>query len=72
MSIPVWLVSYGVNTAFWLWVIFWGGAEWFEGRFASGLLISVFAPNWSAEGIKIFAWLTVVISTIAFVVRLFS
>ena len=51
MSIAIWVALFVANVLFWLWVIRWGGAEWLEGRAAAGCLISVFAPQWSADGI---------------------
>jgi len=48
------------------------GAEWLEGTFTSGFLISSFAPRWSADGIKLFGWATLVISTVLFALGLFS
>ncbi|BBO81582.1 hypothetical protein DSCO28_21480 [Desulfosarcina ovata subsp. sediminis] len=48
-----------------------GGAEWLEGTFASGFLINIFASRWSAEGIKLFGVLTILISTILFLVAIF-
>jgi len=60
-----------MNTLFWLWVWRWGGAERLEGTFTSGFFIHWFAPRWSAEGIKLFAVLTLFFSTILFIVGLF-
>ena len=71
MNLQIWVLMYAVELLFWLWVIRWGGAQWLEGTFSSGLLISILAPNWSAEGIKLFAWLTLFFSTIWFVLGLF-
>lgn len=71
MPIIAWITLFIIELVFWLWVIKWGGAERLEGSFASGFLISIFAPNWSAEGIKLFAWLTLIVSSIWFVIGLF-
>lgn len=67
----MWLACYALNLLFWLWVIRWGGAERLEGTFTSGLLFSSFAPNWSADGIRMFAWLSLIGSTITFFIGLF-
>ncbi len=72
MSLIELIITYAVDLLFWLWVIRWGGAEWLEGTFTSGFLISVFAPRWSAEGIKLFGWGAILISTVLFIVAIFS
>ena len=71
MAIVYWLLCYALNVVFWLWVLRWGGAERLEGTFTSGFLINLLAPGWSAEGIKLFALLSLIFSTIGFVVGLF-
>jgi hypothetical protein len=72
MSDLTWVGSYLVNILFWLWLIRWGGAERLEGTFTSGLLLSTFAPQWSADGIRLFAWLSLIASTVVFVIGLFQ
>jgi hypothetical protein len=71
ISTQAWVLCYAANVVFWLWVILWGGAEWLEGTFASAFLVSWLAPTWSAEGIKLFAWLALLFTLIAFVVGFF-
>lgn len=71
MSLLAWIILYLTELLFWLWIIRWGGAERLEGTFTSGFLINCFAPGWSAEGIKLFGWLTLVVSTIWFFAGLF-
>lgn len=71
MSLTELILIYLINMVFWLWVVRWGGAEWLEGTFTSGFLIHVFAPRWSAEGIKLFAWVTIIISTLLFILAIF-
>ena len=71
MTVGYWLLSYALNAVFWLWILRWGGAERLEGTFTSGFLVNFLAPGWSAEGIKLFALLTLIFSTIGFVVGLF-
>jgi hypothetical protein len=70
MSLTELIVTYLINLLFWFWVLRWGGAERLEGTFTSGFLISVFAPNWSAEGIKLFGYSTILLSTILFIVAI--
>jgi hypothetical protein len=71
VSLTAWIILYLLELLFWLWIIRWGGAERLEGTFTSGLLISYFAPGWSAEGIKLFAWLTMIAGTVWFIAGLF-
>ncbi len=71
MSLIPWIVVYALNMLFWLWIVRWGGAERLEGTFSSGLLISVFAPQWSAEGIRVFGYGAIIVSTIVFVLGVF-
>ena len=71
MSVWVWVGAFVAASLFWSWVLFWGGAEWLEGSFVSGLLIDWWAPRWSADGIKVFALGTWVLSGLWFVFGLF-
>ncbi len=71
MSLTELTVAYLINLVFWLWVCRWGGAERLDGTFISGLLIHFFAPRWSADGIKLFGYGTIFISTILFVIAIF-
>ena len=71
MSLTGFILSYAVSLVFWLWIVRWGGARWLEGTLASGLQVHIFAPRWSADGIKLFGWGAIFISTIAFVLGLF-
>ncbi len=71
MSLTGFILSYAVNLVFWLWVVRWGGARWLEGTLTSGFLIHIFAPRWSAEGIRLFGWGAIVISTIILIAGLF-
>jgi hypothetical protein len=70
-SLTGWIIIYLLDLLFWLWVVRWGGAEWLVGTFASGFLINFRAPLWDSDGIKLFGWLMLIISTILFVVGLF-
>jgi len=71
MSLGLWGLFYVLDVLFWLWVVRWGGAEWLEGTFTSGFLIHLLALRWTAEGIKLFGWGTLILSTIWFVLGLF-
>ena len=72
MSVVLWIAEYVLFLLFWTWIIRFGGAELLEGRLAAGCAISIFAPRWSAEGIKAAGWVSIVLGTIWFVVGLFS
>ena len=72
MSLIELVVTYSINLVFWLWVVRWGGAERLEGTFSSGFLIHLFAPRWSADGIKLFGYGAILVSTILFSIGLFS
>ena len=72
MSLTELVVTYLLQLVFWLWIVRWGGAEWLEGTFLSGFLVHIFAPRWSAEGIKLFGCGAILVSTVLFVVGLFS
>jgi hypothetical protein len=71
MSLVVWILLFAGLSIFSSWVLFWGGAERLEGTFASGFLIDIFAPRWSAEGIKVYTALAWLFCGIWFLVGLF-
>jgi hypothetical protein len=71
MSEIAWVIVHFLDALFWLWIVRWGGAEWLEGTLASGLIIHYFAPRWTAEGIKLFGWGTLIGSVIWFFIGLF-
>jgi hypothetical protein len=70
MSLALWIVFYLLSCLLWSWILFWGGDEWLEGSFLSGLFVHVLAPRWSADGLRIFAGGTWFVQTIWFVVGL--
>lgn len=72
MSLIELIIAYLIQLAFWLWIVRWGGAEWLEGTFLSGFLVHIFAPRWSVDGIKLFGWGAILISTVLFVIGIFS
>ncbi len=72
MNVLVWIGLFVASSLFWAWLLFWGGAEWLDGSFLSGLLIHFRAPEWGAEGIKLFAVLSWLGQTIWFVIGLFA
>lgn len=70
ISLVQWILCAALSSVFWLWVLCWGGAQRLEGTFASAFLISWFAPRWSAEGIRLFALLSLVGTVLVFVLGL--
>jgi hypothetical protein len=71
METSLWPLGYIANTVFCLWVLLWGGAEWLEGKFISGFLISFFAPKWTADQIKIAAFCGIILNMGFFIFGLF-
>ncbi|RIX75223.1 hypothetical protein [Acidovorax cavernicola] len=71
MTLLWWIVFHAIGALFWLWILRWGGADWLEGTFLSGFLVSTFAPRWSAEGLRMFALLMLIVCAISFVWGLF-
>ena len=63
MSLAEFITIYLLILVFRLWVARCGGAEWLEGTFLSGFQVNIFAPKWSAGGIKLFAYGTLIITT---------
>jgi hypothetical protein len=70
LSLFVWIAAHAAEAVFCLWVLRWGGAERLEGSFASGFLVSSFAPRWSAEGLKMAALILLVFCAVSFVAGL--
>ncbi len=68
----IWIIKYTVFALFWLWIARWGGAEWIEGRIISGFLVDFCAINWSVEQIKVFAYGSLFLGTILFILGIFS
>jgi len=71
MSLKEWTVTYLIDLVFWVWVVRLGGAERLEGTFTSGFLVHIWAPRWSSDGIKLFGYCTLLISTVWFAVGIF-
>ena len=70
MSTLLWILCHAGHAAFWIWVLRFGGAERLEGTLASGFLVDLLAPRWTAEGIRLFALLMLVVGAVAFVAGL--
>ena len=71
MTLLSWILIYLIDLIFWVWIVKWGGAEWLEGTIKAEFLISIFASRWSVEGIKLFGYGIIIISTIIFILGIF-
>jgi len=71
VSLIAWIAVHAAEGLLCLWVLRWGGAEWLEGTFTSGVLFGSFAPRWSAEGLKMAALILLVFCAVSFVAGLF-
>lgn len=71
MGLGGWILLFAANSAFFLWVLRWGGAEWMEG-WRSLFFIDWFrAPLWSAEMIKLYVLLCWIGHAIWFLLGIF-
>ncbi|WP_305806807.1 hypothetical protein [Stenotrophomonas sp. YIM B06876] len=66
----LWLLGHALYAAWWSWVLWGGGARWLEGSWLSGFLVSLFAPRWSEDGIRLFALLMLCIGGVSFIAEL--
>lgn len=67
MSLTAWIIAYSFDLVFWLWVIYWGGADWMQGRlgfFRLGLL--------NAKSIRWLGWIFLIWTTIWFIIGLIT
>jgi hypothetical protein len=71
MSLPAWIAVYVVQALWWLWLARGGGASSVQGWPAAWLLHPV-AWRWPSDVIKLFAWLSLAVSTLWFVVGLWD
>ncbi|HZK79630.1 MAG TPA: hypothetical protein VFC46_01150 [Humisphaera sp.] len=71
MELLTWIEIFAACSLFWTWILFWGGADWLEGSFLSGVLLWFRAPEWSSEGIQLFAACSWVFQAIWFIIGLF-
>jgi hypothetical protein len=71
MTTAAWIVLYVVNVIWWLWIARFGGARSIQGGWASWLL-NPLAWRWDAEVVVLFAWLSLIGSTVWFVFGLFE
>lgn len=70
-STETWILCYVFDFLFWAWIIWWGGAKWLEATLASPFFVRCRAPGWSSEGIRVFAWLCLLVSVVVFAMGIF-
>jgi hypothetical protein len=69
VTVLAWVTLFAACSLFWCWLLFWDGAELLEGSLLAGWIVS---PEWTADGIKLYALLMWVCQGIWFVVGLLS
>lgn len=71
MNIALWIFLYVGNTTFVWWVVWGGGAAWFQGWRSLSIVDWLFAYRWNSEQIALYTLICWVGHTIWFVVGLF-
>lgn len=71
MGLLPWIGAYAGLSLFWAWLLFLGGAEWLEGSWLAAFIVHFRSPEWTADGIRLFALLMWIGQTIWFVIGLF-
>ncbi|WP_081528208.1 hypothetical protein [Rubrivivax gelatinosus] len=71
MNVALWLLLYVSNTAFVFWVVWGGGAVWFEGWRSLAIVDWLFAYRWNSEQIALYTLICWVGHTVWFMVGLF-
>ena len=71
MSTSWWIAAYVVQALFWLWIARWGGARWVHG-WRAAFLVHWVAWRWDEEVIQLFAWLSLVGTTLWFALGMFD
>lgn len=71
MSLLVWVGLYVLQALWWLWLACGGGARVVQGAWAA-IVVHQLAWRWTPDGIRLFAWLSLVVSTAWFVLGVFE
>ena len=71
MNLMLWLLLYVFNTAFVWWVVWGGGASWFEGWRSFLITDWLWSYSWTSEQIALYILVCWVGHTVWFVVGLF-
>ena len=72
MSLAIWIGLFVADSLFSAWVLFLDGADRLEGSFASTLLVSRWARNWTSDGIKLFVGACWIAGAVVFLIGLFD
>jgi hypothetical protein len=67
MSLKAWIITYSFDLIFWLWIIFWGGADWIKDSIIGGYLSLL-----DTDSIRWMGWIFLIWSTIWFIIGLFT
>jgi hypothetical protein len=70
MPLLFWVIGFAIQTLFSYWVVCAGGADSLRG-WRSFFLVNWFAPNWSADGIRLYVLIAWFFSAICFLIGLF-
>ena len=70
MSLAVWIGTYVVVLACWMWIVRWGGADWIEGAFVADVFFFL-SSRMDAEAIRLIGWIAIGVTTLWFAVGLF-
>ena len=70
MSLEYWILFYVINLIFWIWILFWGGAEFLEDTVLGMLFLGYIHIH--TEVIKLAGWIILIFLTILFIVGIFS
>lgn len=74
MSLTLWNISYLLHSTFWVWVVFFKGAEFIhslEVNFLSWTFLG-WMPDWDVDFIKFIGWVMLILSTIWFIFGIFE
>ena len=69
MTLFEWVAIYTLSALFWLWILNWGGAKWLEG-WKAFFFVDWLGGWWTAEQLRLYALLFLVIETLWFAVGL--
>lgn len=71
MPTSLWVAFYVGQAIFWIWIARWGGASWVRG-WRAAFLVDWLAWRWDEDVIRLFAWFSLVGTTLWFALGLFD
>jgi hypothetical protein len=71
MNVRLWLLLYIANTGFVWWIVWGGGAAWFQGWRSLAIVDWLFAYRWNSEQIALYTLVCWLGHTVWFIVGLF-